>query len=193
MDRPWFRRRRFLINLPYQLGNALTVFLLVLLYTLVLGFLIFYPLEQEFMAAARFEEQARLARIVLEFHKRLWPGVFIVALLAGLQAILASHRIVGPLDKVQKALQALIAGDYSHRIRLRRWDKFREFEALVNELGERLEALARRDQELHTRLRDQLRSLETLLEQDRSLGKEAQELMAQMLRELEVIPDRPGG
>lgn len=193
MDRPWFRRKRFLINLPYQLGSALNVFLLVLLYALVLGFLIFYPLEQEFMAAARFEEQARLARIVLEFHKRLWPGVFLVALLAGLQAIFASHRIAGPLHKVQKALQALIDGDYTHRIRLRRWDRFREFEALVNELGERLEALAKRDQELHTRLRDQLRSLETLLEQDRSLGEEVQALMAQMLRELEVIPKGPGG
>lgn len=44
----------------------------LVLYSSILGFLIFYPLQ--------LEEQARVSRQVLQLHTRIWPGVAVVAL-----------------------------------------------------------------------------------------------------------------
>ena len=111
--------------------------------------------------------------------------MFVVALLAGAQAIFASHRIAGPLFRVQKALQALIAGDYGHRIRLRRWDRFREFEGLINELAEKLERSRGEGFQLRSTMQAKLEALEAALSEDGRLSKKAHRLISEMRQDLE--------
>lgn len=138
MNHPRIRRKRFLVMPKYQLAVALRVFFFVLLYSLPLAFLIFYPLQQELMAATRPEEQVWISRLILELHARMWPGLLAVAVLVGLHAILTSHRIVGPLYRIDKVLKGMAAGDYSYRITLRRGDGLQELADVVNHLGEQL-------------------------------------------------------
>lgn len=88
----WFRRRNLLIHPTYQLTSALTVILSIIVYSMLLGFLIFLPLEWEFSAAVDFREQLDLAQQVLRLHARVWPSILIIALLVGVHAVLGAHR-----------------------------------------------------------------------------------------------------
>lgn len=139
MGYPPFRRRRFLVMPAFQIGVALRVVFFVLLYSVALGLLIFFPLQQELKAAVPPEKQAWIAGQILELHARLWPGVAVVGFLVGLHTIFTSHRIAGPIYRIDRVLRAMATGDYSQRMRLRRGDRWHELAAAVNALGEQLD------------------------------------------------------
>lgn len=145
---PKLRRRKVLIQPWYQLRVAATILLFILGYSLLLGLLMFYPLQQEFAASANPEQQFWIARQVLELHKRFWPAVLVVATLVAVQSIFVTHRVVGPAYHVQRILEGFAAGKYEMRARLRRWDRLKELEMAVNALGDALvqrEAAQRED------------------------------------------------
>lgn len=138
-----FRRRKILVHPGYQLRVAATVLLCIVGYSLLLGFLIFYPLQQEFDAAVNSEQQLWIARQVLDLHMRFWPSVLVVALLVAIQSIYVTHRIVGPAYHIRRVLTALAGGQLTQRVRLRRWDRLREIEQAANGLAETLEREAK--------------------------------------------------
>lgn len=162
--------------------------LFMVIYSLVLGFLIFYPLQQELSGGASLEEQARVSHQVLQLHKRVWPGVLIVAILVGIQAIFASHRIAGPLYRVEKALEGLIAGDFKQRIRLRKRDKFREFEGLINRLAERLDQAYSDEERFRQEVRARLVELYSFLRERRPSLEEVERLLKELMEEMEAHP-----
>jgi HAMP domain-containing protein len=139
---PKFRRRRVLVQPGYQLRVAATVLVCILGYSLLLGFLVFYPLQQEYQAATNPEQQLWLARQVLELHARFWPGVLVVALLVAVQSMFVTHRIVGPAYHLRRVLDQLASGRVEVRAHLRRWDRLKDLELATNGLAEELERAA---------------------------------------------------
>lgn len=139
MGYPLFRRRRFLVMPAFQVGMALRVAFFVCLYSIALGFIIFVPLQQELSATVPPEKQAWLAGQILELHYRLWPGVAVVGFLVGLHTIFSSHRVAGPLYRIDRVLKAMATGDYSQRVTLRRTDRWHEVGETVNALREHLD------------------------------------------------------
>jgi methyl-accepting chemotaxis protein len=140
--KPMFRRRKFLIQPAYQLRVAAVSLLCILTYSALLGLLIFYPLYQEYMAAAGPEEQAWIARQVLYLNDRFWPSVLLVGLLVAIQSVFVTHRVVGPAYHLRQALERLTAGNLAERAHLRRFDRLKEIEVSVNGLAEALERAA---------------------------------------------------
>lgn len=139
MNYPTFRRRRFVVMPRFQFGVALQVSFFVLLYSAVLGFLIFFPMQQELTAVAPLDKQALIADQILELHFRVWPAIAVVGILIGIHTIFTSHRIAGPIYRMDQVIRMMAAGDYSQRIRLRRADRWHEFAEAVNALGEQLD------------------------------------------------------
>ena len=139
MNYPSFRRRRFVVMPRFQIGAALRVSFFVLLYSAVLGFLIFFPMQQELTAVAPLDKQALIADQILELHFRVWPGIAMVGILVGLHTIFLSHRIAGPIYRIEQVIRMMAAGDYSQRISLRRTDRWHEFAEAINALGEHLD------------------------------------------------------
>jgi hypothetical protein len=159
--RPRNRRRKILIRPEYQLRVAATVLLSIITYSLLLGFLIFYPLHQEFSYSATIEQQAAIARVALDIHARLWPAVVVIAVLAAIQSIFVTHRIVGPAFHVRRVLLTIATGDFTARAHLRHWDRLKELEGATNVLGEALLARERQQATREARLRagvDELRA-----------------------------------
>ncbi|MBI2115618.1 MAG: hypothetical protein HYT85_11110 [candidate division NC10 bacterium] len=137
-QRWWWRRRQVIVDLPFQLKCGLFTVGSVLVYTLVFGFLIFYPLQQELTAAPSIQERARIAREILAIHRRIWPGMLTVSLLAGLHLFVVSHRIAGPVYKVRRTIEEMLRGKLPERFTLRRTDAFRHLEEVVRALADHL-------------------------------------------------------
>jgi len=180
MTYPSFRRRRFLVMPRFQIGLALRVSFFVLLYSAALGFLIFSPMQQELTGAVPFDKQAWVADQILELHFRVWPGIALVGILVGFHTIFTSHRIAGPIYRIDQVIRAITAGDYSQRIRLRRTDRWQEFAGAVNALGEQLD---QRSSESLSLLRQAQETLKKA--QEGSIPEEVRNRLKESLRGLE--------
>ncbi|HYL80708.1 MAG TPA: hypothetical protein VEU07_07845 [Candidatus Acidoferrum sp.] len=161
--RPSFRRRKILVRPAYQIQVAATILVFIIGYSILLGILIFYPLQQEFAASKSQEQQFWIARQILDLHKRFWPGVVVVGTLVAVQSIFITHRVVGPAYHVQRVLGGLTAGRYEMRVHLRRGDRLRELEAAVNALGEDLLRREQASSEDRARLRAAVKDLRAAL------------------------------
>ena len=159
-----FSRKKIIVKPDYQLKLALTFFISIIVYSVILGFFIFYPLYSALNAARTIEEQARVSAMIIFLHKRVWIGFFIVAGLAALQTLFLSHRVVGPVYRFEKAVAALKSGNYSLRIRIRKKDEFKEMEGLINELAETLELQKKRDNDFLADARARLETISAMLE-----------------------------
>lgn len=134
-----FSRKKVIVRPSYQIKLAITLFVYISVYSLILGFVIFYPLYTALGSSASMEEQAVISSIVLYLHKRIWVGLLAVAVLAGVHSIYSSHKVVGPAIRFRKILDELVRGNYTARIRIRKGDEFKELEVLLNELADTLE------------------------------------------------------
>ncbi len=188
-SRPRNRRRKLLVRPAYQLRVAATVLLSIILYSLLFGVLIFYPLHQEFVSSATLEQQMRIARVALDLHARLWPSVIVIGLLAAIQSIFLTHRIVGPAFHVGRVLHAFAAGDLQARAHLRRWDRLKELEAATNVLGEALLARQKQQASRETELREAVAALARDLE----AWPQAPSHMRRSVAALEQLASRPTG
>lgn len=159
-----FTRKKIMIKPQYQMRLAIRFTVSIILYSFILGLVIFYPLYQDLNAAATIEEQTLISSIVLYLHKSFWPGFILVALLAGLQAILSSHRLVGPMYRFEKMVQGLISGNYSLRIKIRKRDEFKEMEGFLNRLAGTLEEAKTRDNQFYHDARIKLETIKAMLE-----------------------------
>lgn len=157
-------RRKIMIRPGYQSRLAFTFFAYIAIYSLFLGFTIFYPLYQDLNAASTPEERELISKVVLYLHKRVWIGFAIVAVLAGIHAVFSSHRLVGPLYRFERMVQELIAGNYKLRIKIRKRDEFREMEGYLNRLAEKLETAQTRDNQFYHDARIKLETIKAMLE-----------------------------
>ncbi|MBE9529469.1 MAG: methyl-accepting chemotaxis protein [Proteobacteria bacterium] len=157
-------RRKYLIRPSFQLRLALNIFFFIVIYSIIIGCLLFLPLFLESKAATTFEEQVRISEITLYLHARLWIAVFLVAAMAGIHAIFYSHRVVGPAYRFEAMLNELLNGNYSIRIKIRRKDEFKEIEVLLNRLAEVLERVRISDRQLRSDITDRLVSINAMVE-----------------------------
>lgn len=168
MSPPQYRRRKIVIHPSFQLRSAIAVFFFLVVYSGVLGFLIFYPIKLELDRVTDPQSQMMISAQILTLHRRVWPGVLAVSVLVGAQILFISHRIAGPLYRVRVSLEQLVAGNPTVRVKLRKHDNFAEFEPLVNTIAEQLETQKSKLERLATLASSQQANLQEI----RSLASE---------------------
>lgn len=157
-------RKRVVVKPGFQFKIALKLTLYIVIYSLLLGLVIFYPLYRELNSAVGIEEQANVSSIILYLHKRIWPGLLAVAVLAGIQSIFSSHRIAGPMYRFEKMVGDLTRGNYSARIRIRKTDEFKEMAILLNGLAGELDIARARDGQFCADIKTRLETISAMLE-----------------------------
>lgn len=157
-------RNKVIVKPGFQLKTALTLALYIIAYSLVLGAVIFYPLYRELNSALTVEDQANVSSMILYLHKRIWPGLFAVALLAGIQSIFSSQRIAGPMYRFEKMAGDLLRGNYGARIRTRKGDEFKEMTRLLNDLASDLDMTRTRHTQFSADMKTRLETVSAMLE-----------------------------
>lgn len=100
--------------------------------------LVFAPSMSGLLLGADLGELEPAAQEFLILHRRIWPAVLFV--LAGLFLYTAflSHRIAGPIYRINEVLQALLRGEYPGSVRLRKGDHFHQTAELLERLSRQL-------------------------------------------------------
>ena len=157
-----FRRRKFLVDVPFQLRFVAFRIILMLILSLSLWIFVFYPLQIEVIGdlqnASRGLPETNLPIPNLD----VMIGIAVIFLLIGLMALFESHRIAGPIYRVEKKIRGLMEGNFSDRMVLRRFDNFTDLAPLLNELSEKMALSARAEQFVRETLTNELKEIEAL-------------------------------
>jgi methyl-accepting chemotaxis protein len=135
---PPYKRRQYLVDRGYQLRFVSRVFLVVLLVAVVSSLISTAMLW------------VNMYRPDLESHTPLIASLIAVATTLLIELLLAipivfylgirqSHRIVGPMSRIKKMLEAIGTGDFSQRITLRQGDALEDLAKSLNLMAEALQ------------------------------------------------------
>ncbi|MBI4343112.1 MAG: HAMP domain-containing protein [Candidatus Omnitrophica bacterium] len=143
MDGATYKRRQYLVDRAYQLRFVTRLFLVLLsiaaLTCLVSSGLLWRNMYVPHQDASPALMTAALIAVSLTILVELLIAVPIVFFLG----IRHTHRIVGPLKRLRRTLEAIGAGDFSQRITLRNGDALEDLAKAINEMAEQLQRLPR--------------------------------------------------
>lgn len=148
MSEPTFRRRRYLIDAPLQLGLSARVLLWGTAYLLLFVGLLFVPAVWDGVFG---DGEMRVFSAVLDrleaFAEYNFVALFAVLSLFVLHMIRFTHRFAGPMVRFRRCLQDISRGVYAEDLRLRRHDFLkdlaREFTATLAALREQSQSSRR--------------------------------------------------
>jgi len=136
-----YRRRQFIIKKKFQLRYIGLILAVMLFSGIVSGYTIYYNSWMLLGSKlANIYPQARLVDIFNTVNIRLAIAMFFVTMLCAGIAIIASHRIAGPVYRMIKFLEELTKGDYTKRVTLRKNDELQDMAEAINKLVEKLES-----------------------------------------------------
>lgn len=130
------RRKIFFIKKKLQLRYVLLVFFAMIVTALIsVGgayYLIWQTIAAELAVPEIIAETLLPALTKVNIMLLIFlPSAFIVMILL---SILVSHRIAGPIYRVEKDLDEIVKGDYSRRIKFRAGDDLQELAEKINKL-----------------------------------------------------------
>ena len=136
-----YKRKQYLVDRGYQLRFVSRLFLSVLAVAvtscLVSSAMVWKHLYKTH-AWAIVALMAIAATLLIELLLAI-PLIFIL----GIQQ---TQRLVGPMNRIKRALEAIGKGEFSRRVVLRRGDALENLADSINQMAERLEARASKSQ-----------------------------------------------
>ncbi len=149
-SRPSFFKRRYLVQ-QFQTKYAIGLALFLFLYSVIpfgLAFLIPYlgPAVTLFSDIPP-QEQARAATQILALSSIALPALMVMVIGTAIYSIYVTHRIAGPIYRLQQILVGVGQGNLTQRIRFRKGDEMHELADAANQ------AISALDQAL-TEIRD---------------------------------------
>lgn len=148
------RRRKYLINRPYQLRITALVVGVVFVFLLIVNVAL-YSLSME--SNQHLVELVPELADFLEAHNevqttRLILGSLVLLVGVVLVSIIETHKTAGAAFAINRGLKCARKGDYTFRVKLRKGDNLRELEESFNDLATSLQERARSEAELFAEL-----------------------------------------
>jgi methyl-accepting chemotaxis protein len=132
-----YRRKQYLVDRGYQLRFVTRVFVVVLIVAIISS-LISTGLLWTNMYRPDLERQATLIAALIAVATTLLVELLIAIPLVYFLGIRQSHRVVGPINRIKRVLEAIGTGDFSQRIVVRRGDALEEVAKTINRMAESL-------------------------------------------------------
>ena len=135
---PTYKRTQYLVDRAYQLRFVTRLFMVVLAVavasSLIASTLLWRQLHQPELGST-----AALVTGLVAVAATLLVELLLAIPLIFILGIRQSHRVVGPMKRIQKTLEAIGRGDYSQRITLRQGDVLQDLAASINRMAEALQ------------------------------------------------------
>lgn len=135
-ERP-YKRKQYLVDRGYQLRFVTRVFMVVLTVAVVSS-LISTALLWTNMYRPDLESQTPLIASLIAVATTLLIELLLAIPVVFFLGIRQSHRIVGPMNRLKRTLEAIGTGDFSQRITLRQGDALEDLAKSINQMAEGL-------------------------------------------------------
>jgi len=145
------RRRTFLIKAGLQLRYMGIIVSTMLLVAFGVGWIIYFTSWNRISDTQDLSID-KLADIFNEVNGILiqWVAVFIVII--ALLSVFVSHKIAGPVYRLERSAKVVASGDLTHEVRLRHGDELLDLQEAFNSMAEALRKMVAKDREVISRL-----------------------------------------
>ena len=127
-------KRRFMVSaFQYKLmyGNLIYLIATVFVFFVALFGPVIFKLGNDSLSSAERDEAGRQ---LLVLHERVWFALPVIIVLCLLHSVLMSHRIAGPLYRIQRILRSQADGDLTMKVQVRRSDYLQSEAAMLTEM-----------------------------------------------------------
>lgn len=132
-----YKRKQYLVDRGYQISFVTRIFMVVLAVA-VISSLISTALLYTNMYRPDLPQQTLISSLIAVATTLLIELLLAIPIVFFL-GIRQSHRIVGPMNRLKRILEAIGAGDFSQRIILRQGDALEDLAKSVNQMAEALQ------------------------------------------------------
>ena len=132
-----YKRKQYLVDRGYQLRFVSRLFLVVLAVA-VTSCLVSSGMVWRHL----YKTHAWVIIALMAIASTLLIELLLAIPLILILGIQQTQRLVGPMNRIRRALEAIGNGDFSQRIRLRQGDALEDLAKAINAMADRLEARA---------------------------------------------------
>jgi len=132
------RRRTRLVDRKFQFGMAWRLLLVVTGFFAAGIVLAFAPSAIVLATGSDPRSLEAAAEEFLVLHRRIWPAALLSSAGVFAYCLLLSHRIAGPVHRINAALRQMLRGETPAEIRFRKGDYFHPTAELLAELSRKL-------------------------------------------------------
>ncbi len=160
-----FKRKQYLVARKFQLKYVSLILLLMFLTAALCSYVVYYTsmlLMGEKLANVY--PQGRLVHIVKIVNFRILLSVILVSPLVGVIGIFLSHRIAGPIGRMEKFMDNLASGNLTSRIALRRKDELIALADGINRVAESLKETVMQEKAYSNKALQEVENLKKALE-----------------------------
>ncbi len=122
-------RKKYISQNNFQWHYALFLFLLMLVITLFVSLSVYFTLWMELLKGEIFFED-----MIVKTGKLVAGKIGVLIILEAILCFLFSHRIAGPISRIEKIIGLLQRGDLSRDIQIRKTDELNGFVNEINQL-----------------------------------------------------------
>lgn len=180
---PRFKRRQYIVARRFQLKYTGIILLLMFITAGFCSYAIYYTsmiLFGEKLASVY--PQGQLVSIVKTVNMRILISMLVISPLVGCLGIYLSHKIAGPIYRIERFLAGMVKGDFSSRITLRKGD---EMVSLADAINRLTGSLAQKVTAEKSIMENALRELYTLRESISSCSPADRTRMSSILENLD--------
>jgi hypothetical protein len=131
------RRRPGLIDRKFQLGLAWRLLIVYVVFFLGGLVIVFAPPMYRLATGSTLPELESAAGEFLVLHRRVWPAALFIFGGAFVYTLVFSHRIAGPVYRINAVLRQMLQGEYPDKVTLRRGDFFHDTAELLESLSQK--------------------------------------------------------
>lgn len=130
------KRRRYLVNKPMQFRYIALVLIPLIILLTGLYYLMYYAVLNQILIPEGVTAMLLPAMKKINIIAAISAPIILLIILR--IALIYSNRIIGPLSRIEKEIDKVLAGDYSLRLSIRDKDELKSFVKKVNLLLEKI-------------------------------------------------------
>ena len=152
MQNTGHKRKQYLVARKFQLKYVGIILMLVFLTGILCSYVVYYTAMFLFGdKLANVYPQGRLMSIVNTVNIRILLSLLLITPLIVVIGIYASHRIAGPIYRIEKFLDGMASGEFSTPLRLRKKDELINLADGINRAVEGIKTTIRQEREILAR------------------------------------------
>lgn len=134
-----YKRKQYLVSKRFQLKYVGLILLLMFMTAALCAYVVYYT-GMLFMSEklANVYPQGRFVHIVSIVNFRIFLSVILISPMVALVGIFLSHRISGPVYRLERVLEEIASGDLTPHITLRKKDELANLANGINSVTEGL-------------------------------------------------------
>ncbi len=192
--KPKFKRTKYLVSTKFQLRYVGIILLLMLVTALICSYIIYYTVMVLMgEKLSNVYPQGRLIAIINDLNLKILFSLLLITPIVTAIGIYLSHKIAGPIYRIDKFLDDMVLGNLVSRIVLRKGDELMSVADKINILNDSLRATIGNQKSGMTKIAAELGQLKnmidtksgdiTLLDRNiESLQGEVKDLEAQLVK-----------